>query len=91
MKLKHWQGYGTVNAKKVFLKTNGETKHMLIRVTGDHEYGIRRDDKYDVFNWLVKRFDKTADDYRKIERLEVSQEYNLDGENCCEYDIVYRS
>ena len=58
MKIKHWQGYGCVTAKKV--KDNSCTLH--IRVEGNHEWGLRRDDDYDLFRWIVKRFDKTIDD-----------------------------
>lgn len=55
MKIKHWQGYGTVTAVKI--KDTACTLH--IRVTGNHEWGLIRRDVYDLFNWLVKRFDKT--------------------------------
>lgn len=74
MKLKHWQGYGTVNATKE--KTDrGELLH--IKVTGEHECGLAREDDYDVFNWLVKRFDKNcgnnAYEYFSDKRLEVEE------------------
>ena len=36
MKIKHWQGYGCVNAVRV--KDKEHTLH--IRVTGNHECGI---------------------------------------------------
>lgn len=63
MKIKHWQGYGTVNAVKVNCD-RGEVLH--IKVTGDHEYGLERDDMYDATRWLAKRFDKsiTSDNER---------------------------
>lgn len=56
MKIKHWQGYGTVSAQKIPDKNC--TLH--IRVTGNHEWGLRRDDIYDLYEWLVKRFDRSA-------------------------------
>lgn len=55
MKIKHWQGYGSVSAQRI--KDPGCTLH--VRVTGNHEWGLVRTDVYDLFNWLVKRFDKT--------------------------------
>ena len=58
MKIKHWQGYGTVSATMV--KDKSCTLH--VRVTGNHEWGLRRDDLYDLYNWLVRRFDKSAPD-----------------------------
>ena len=59
MKIKHWQGYGTVTAQKIPDKNC--TLH--VRVTGNHEWGLRRDNDYDLFRWLVKRFDKRFTDY----------------------------
>ena len=58
MKIKHWQGYGTVSAQKI--KDKSCTLHVL--VTGNHEWGLRRDDLYDLYNWLVRRFDKSVPD-----------------------------
>lgn len=58
MKIKHWQGYGTVSAQKI--KDKSCTLH--VRVTGNHEWGLRRDDLYDLYNWLVRRFDKSVPD-----------------------------
>lgn len=56
MKLKHWQGYGCITATKIKSKNN----ELVIKVCGNHECGIERDDLYDIFNWLVKRFDKES-------------------------------
>ena len=53
MKIKHFAGYGTVNATKV---KDDNTLH--IHLAGNHEWGLNRNDTYDVFNWLVKKFDK---------------------------------
>lgn len=68
MKIKHWQGYGSVNAKvvKKTASTSKGVKTITIEVSGNHEYGLdRHRDKYDVFNWLFKRFvkDIESDDY----------------------------
>lgn len=59
MKLKHWQGYGTVDARRV--KDPRCTLH--VKVSGNHEWGIRRDDLYDLYNWLVRRFDRNVQCY----------------------------
>ena len=49
MKLKHWQGYGTINAKVLSKKQDT----VVIEVWGNHECGLRREgDKYGVEKWL---------------------------------------
>lgn len=58
MKIKHWQGYGSVNATRV----KDKNVKLHIRVVGNHEYGIHRDDEYDLYYWLVRRFDKNIQD-----------------------------
>lgn len=93
MKIKHWQGYGCVTAKKVSETLNkdpfyGDTKTMLIRVSGNHECGIERNDKYDVFNWLLKRFDKTATSYRQIKDIRTDCRIE-NGTDVCDYFITY--
>lgn len=61
MRIKHWAGYGCVNARKI---NDGQAK-LHVRVEGDHERGVKRDtwDTFLLYNWLVKRFDKTAPEY----------------------------
>ena len=60
MKIKHFAGYGTVNAKKISkTQKNGKTK-LVVEVTGNHEYGLQRDDPYTLKLWLINRFDKSA-------------------------------
>ena len=93
MKLKHWQGYGVLDVKRVSTKTSkdpfyGDTTTMVIRVKGNHEYGIERDDKYDVFNWLLKRFDKTVTSYRQIKDLKLDSRIE-NGVDVCDYIITY--
>lgn len=36
MKLKHWQGYGTVVAKKISYQKSNDIITLKIRVTGNH-------------------------------------------------------
>ena len=51
MKLKHWQGYGSVNAVKV----EDTQSSVVIEVTGAHEYGLVLENMYDVKRWLLDR------------------------------------
>ena len=63
MKIKHFAGYGSVEAKKVskttFKDEYGEKKtKLVVSVKGNHEWGLVRDDIYDVKHWLFDRFEK---------------------------------
>ena len=88
MKIKHFQGYGCVNATKV--KDNSCTLH--VKVTGNHECGIHRDDEYDLYNWLVKRFDKSIPDatawHRLRPQIEIVDGYES-GVETCDYKFTY--
>ena len=67
MRLKHWQGYGCVNAKRIEYTINQDrTKTIKIEVTGSHEYGLVRNDRYDIHRWLMTRLAKDCPDYRAI-------------------------
>ncbi|MCM1295870.1 MAG: hypothetical protein NC311_10040 [Muribaculaceae bacterium] len=71
-RIKHWQGYGSVDAKKLADYPAGHAKHKtIIKITGNHEYGISRQDPYDVHRWLGKKFFPDCADYRRIESLNV--------------------
>lgn len=66
-KIKHWQGYGSLDAKKVAEYPYGPRhKKAVVIVQGDHEYGVVREDSYDVHSWLCKRFVKDCESYRDI-------------------------
>ena len=54
MKVKHWAGYGCVNAKKMI--DYGDSVDVI--VTGDHEQGLepRYFNNRDWDRWLGKRF-----------------------------------
>lgn len=54
MRVKHWAGYGCVNARK--LEDYGY--HVDVLVTGNHERGLepRYFTNYDWERWLGKRF-----------------------------------
>ena len=97
MKIKHFVGYGTVNATKlnniVIYKSLTETiKRVTIKVTGNHEWGLYRNDTYDIYNWIVKRFCKDCNDYRNIINIGICLDYelinNIDTKICI-YTIDY--
>lgn len=54
MRIKHWQGYGTVEAKKLAERNVNGTHYVLVGVTGNHEWGLERgyNDVYGVQQWL---------------------------------------
>ena len=64
MKIKHFAGYGCVQARKLFYNLNDDgTTTLVVEVIGDHERGIVvKDDESLVKRWLVDRFDKRAAD-----------------------------
>ena len=91
MKIKHFSGYGTINAKKEF----SNEKNLVVHVWGLHEIGLERDDKYDVFNWLVKKFDKKRKDYFEISEVTIRDYYEDNGKDSyptehCLYHIRFR-
>jgi GH18 family chitinase len=70
MRIKHFAGYGSIEAKKVskttFTNEYGEKKtKLVVRVKGNHEWGLVRDDIYDVKRWLFDKFEKNflGEDY----------------------------
>lgn len=88
-KIKHWQGYGSVDAK-LLKKTPDE---MVIQVSGMHEYGLDCDkyDTYRVYEWLVKRFDPTKTE-RDIESVDIDDDYERRGNvdiEVCTYTIHF--
>ena len=105
MKIKHFAGYGTVNAKKVLdLKYTNKRfscyenpRIVNIVVSGDHECGLVRKDVYDVCEWLLKKlvkdFKDGSHDYRSILEMDVAPylELNSEGEyeEKCLYKVVY--
>ena len=95
MRIKHFMGYGSVNAKVVEkgLKTdvaNGLLKKYLkINVWGNHECGLVREDKYDINNWLVKKVAKVDIDYQQIEDIDWNTIPDIDGQEAVQYIIKY--
>lgn len=93
MRIKHWQGYGTVSARKI----NDSSCTLHIRVEGNHEWGIVRNDDFDLYHWLVIRFDKDVADYpdwkRSAPLVDVRPgwrtDINLGSVDTCDYYFTY--
>lgn len=100
MRIKHFQGYGTVNATKVrkdtFFDVYGEEKtKLIIKVQGLHEWGLKVNCSYDAVRWLLPKFEKNLpNDYWNVE---VTTEYGADikvdnkygYEQVCVYTFIY--
>ena len=88
MRIKHWAGYGCVNAQR--MRPDGAKIH--IRVSGNHECGLHLEDDYDLFNWLVKRFDKSVTDYATWHYsnpiIEIRDGWNTETDYC-DYYFTY--
>ena len=93
-KVKHFAGYGTVMMGKV----NDGAARLHVRVEGNHERGLSSPymDAYDVFEWIVKRFDKSIPDAITFTRMhpDIRTEYGYvrrDGldVDTCDYYINY--
>lgn len=93
MKIKHYAGYGCVNARKVYKRTSDNFAQVHIKVEGNHEQGIYREDWYDIHRWLCSKFAKDCKDYRDIQDIQITPSYVKTKENgyidVCEYVITY--
>lgn len=94
MKIKHWQGYGCVDAKKVSKKSKNGSTTLIVMVRGNHEWGLVRDDKYDLKRWLVDRFDKGAKDVSPYDIKVTHQDGYIKADNGCDeefckYTFIY--
>lgn len=89
MKIKHFSGYGSVNATKI--KNNNYD--LVVKVVGNHEWGVYRDDIYDLFNWLVKRFDKNIGSFNEFRyknpTVKIEEDYK-NNEEICTYYFKYK-
>ena len=90
MKLKHFAGYGTVNAKKVSLVDNGDTTILTVLVTGDHEWGlypgytlpgvVNTLSDSCIKQWLIERFDKRTKAVNPFYYRMIIEPLTLDGQ-----------
>lgn len=87
-KIKHWAGYGTVQAGVI---KDGSCK-LHVMVTGVHECGLRRDDLSDLYKWLVKRFDKSVPDeltwLRSRPIVDIREDWSWQND-ICHYYFTY--
>ena len=92
MKIKHFQGYGSVQAKKLSKTTIGNKTKLVVEVKGNHEWGLVRDDVYDAKRWLFDRFEKNFNgNYYDIE-MTIKDDYVREGSIDVEvatYTFVY--
>ena len=91
MKVKHFMGYGSVEVKKISKKPiingYGENKTKLVlRVKGNHEYGLVRNDIYDVRRWIFNKFEKnsTGTDYE----IDMTIEDDYINENGVDVEVA---
>ena len=97
MKIKHYAGYGTVEATKVSERKLDGERFIRIKVKGNHEYGIHLDDIYEIAHWLLPKFSKEFKDGQKsywdIKFMQLTDGYEKDDKgqtvDTCEYAIVY--
>lgn len=93
MKAKHWQGYGTVDMKKISQNIDDGIKTIVVQVSGNHEWGLVRNDIYDIHRWICSRLGKDCKEYRDIIDLKLNNYYkkinDIDTE-VCDYTISYR-
>ena len=95
MRIKHFAGYGCVNARRI--KDNTATLH--VRVEGNHEQGVTLPSwqTYLLYNWLVRRFDKDAPsaiDWLHLRPIiEIHSDFRTDPKlgviDTCDYYFTY--
>lgn len=84
MKIRHFQGYGTVTATRLKDRDRGAWT-LAIRVYGNHECGLRVHDIMDAYDWLVKKFDKHVPDFVTWERNAIDKRDRF----CEKYNLPY--
>ena len=93
MRIKHFAGYGLVEAKKISVETKNGVRTLVVKVKGNHEWGINRElDNGCIYAWLVKKFDKTLPDDFNYYRagLRYKTETGMEnGVDTCIYTIQY--
>lgn len=79
MRIKHFQGYGSVQAKKVSKTAIGNKTKLVVEVKGNHEWGLVRNDIYDVKRWLFDKFEKNFNgQYYDID-MSIEDDYVKEG------------
>lgn len=102
MRIKHWQGYGAISAKKISDRAIPGTadRLLIVKVQGNHEYGIDCSHYggiwHDtVYNWLLKRGERFVpkgdmDSVRCIKDIKVENLFDMEAkEDVAMYRITY--
>lgn len=97
MKLKHWAGYGCVEAKKLSKKVDKKTglTTLVVMVKGNHECGLERPtwDEPLLSRWLVERFDRSVNFhygmFKSINEESAYVEENGMYVDTCKFTFVY--
>lgn len=97
MKVKHWQGYGLVEvtkkSKSKFTDLWGDKKNkMVLQVKGNHEWGLVRDDIYDVRKWIFNKFEKNYNGSDYNIEMSIKDDYVTENGHSVEvatYTFVY--
>ena len=97
MIIRHWQGYGKVDVKKISDRAvpNSPDRVLKVKVSGNHECGLVRDDKYDVFAWMLKSGERflpkgAMTDWRQIHRVMINESYDDEKDvETATYEILY--
>ncbi len=72
MKIKHWQGYGSVSAKVVNKSIDEYFETVSIVVSGNHECGIDCHHDYSRVNeWLLEKVAKIKTNSWKIKEVTI--------------------
>jgi len=98
MKIKHFSGYGNVQATKVSKTTRDGVTTMVIEVKGNHERGINLGEEgwrhYDIYKWLLSKFDKSVKDDNAILSVKTNETWereivpsNLMGQATATIDV----
>jgi len=80
MRVKHFMGYGSVDVKKVsktpIIDEYGQKKTKLVlRVKGNHEWGLVREYVYDVKRWIFDKFEKNFKGNEYAIDMDVERDY----------------
>lgn len=98
MRIKHFAGYGTIEAKKISKTTKDNTTVLSVLVTGDHEQGLiphyiipgepTNYSDYTIKKWIIDRFDKKAKNINNL-RYQMECEYIGYNPDAVKYTFVY--